>query len=119
MLNEELHVKLIKIHLKKKNYLKAVRHLLKVEQKSIFVADSSHSNAENYYTSCIGLIESALNEFEITKMNYDYVESETNDYNLKLLYLTISILINRYLLNSLLLNSSQNDLKQTLEFYMK
>jgi site-specific DNA-adenine methylase len=118
VLNDELHVKLIKIYLKSKNYMKAIRHILKIEFKSCFTANKSPS-VVNFYAECIGAIETVLGDFEMMRMNYDYVESDANSYNLKFMYLIISILINHYLLYSLQLPNQVTDFKKIGQLFLK
>ena len=85
--------------------------------KSLFLSNSTQ-NVEIFYINCINLIETTANEFEMNRMNYDYVEDETNDYNQKLMYLVLSLLINHYLLN-LLLDSNHFNYQNAITLYSK
>lgn len=90
-----MHLKLIKIYIKNKNYTQAVRHFLMTENKSLFI-NSPTSLA--YYSALQSLIENEISEIEIKRMNFDYEETESNNYNFKLLCLINLILLERVML---------------------
>jgi hypothetical protein len=124
-LNEELHLKLVKIHLKSKNYTKVFHHLIEIQLKNLFTNNQNKNNNNkinegNFYTECIGVLETNLEEMKVNRMNFDYVENEQNDFNYKIMYFIAFILIQHYIQSSLMsMNDVTAQMPKLIDYYAK
>lgn len=67
-MNHELHVKFLKINLKRKYYTEAIKHLIKIEYKYIFQRDQTLNS--KWYEKIINIFEEFLkNEPEFGQLN--------------------------------------------------
>lgn len=91
-----MHIKLVKIYFKSSNYTKALKHIFKLDYKSMFNEDP----AQSWHTSTIDLIETTLSNQEALNIK--------NETEINFLYLTLLNLVKNQLLNSLKINDVSN-----------
>lgn len=88
-----MHIKLLKYYINNSFYKKAIRHIVKIEYKSLFT--SNHQ----WYTTTIDLLETKTIELENLDLNDNEISNAIN--------YTIALLISNHLL--VLLNQSKSD----------
>ncbi len=100
-------------------------HLIEIQLKNLFTNNQNKNNNNkinegNFYTECIGVLETNLEEMKVNRMNFDYVENEQNDFNYKIMYFIAFILIQHYIQSSLMsMNDVTAQMPKLIDYYAK